>query len=270
MNLLLPWIRVFLAVFAYIVIALLAATIVRRVGKNLKEMESRTSPPVLIVGAITNLCVLGTTLLLLLFLDKRPFSTLGILFSNKDAAFATIGAVTIFVLGAAFVGLLKQSGRFQVSPNKPSKDFSETVNLFGGVIVLLIVALQEEVLYRGYITLNLLSFGPVVVIVVSTIIFAAIHLLTNRGNLYQIGSWLVAGTIFSYVYLITGSIWVPVVLHFATDVTNLLVFNIAGQFSLFKISPKITPRPMASFRVTTAVVLVGVLLALFGTTIRLV
>ena len=44
MNLLLPWIRIFLAVFAYIVIALLASAIVRKIGQNLKEMEGRTSP----------------------------------------------------------------------------------------------------------------------------------------------------------------------------------------------------------------------------------
>ena len=114
MNLLLPWIRIFLAVFAYIAIALLASTIIRKIGKNLKEMGNRTSPKVLFVGAIANLCVLGTTLLFLLFLDKRPISSLGILFSNKDVAFAAIGSVTILILATAFVGFLKQSGRFQV------------------------------------------------------------------------------------------------------------------------------------------------------------
>ena len=130
MNLLLPWIRIFLAVFAYIVIALLASAIVRKIGQSLKEMEGRTSPKVLFVGAITNLFVLGTTLLLLVFLDKRTISSLGIHFSNRDLAFAAIGAVTIFILAAAFVGLLKQSGRFQVNPNKPLKNFSEAVKLF--------------------------------------------------------------------------------------------------------------------------------------------
>ena len=107
MNLLLPWIRIFMA-----------SAFIRKIGQNLKEMEGRTSPQILFVGAITNLCVLGSTLLLLVLLDKRPISTLGILFLNKDLVFATIGAVTIFILAAAFVGLLKQSGRFQVNPSK--------------------------------------------------------------------------------------------------------------------------------------------------------
>ena len=269
MNLLLPWIRIFIAVFAYIVIALLASTIIRKIGKNLREMGNRTSPKVLFVGAIANLCVLGITLLLLLFLDKQPISSLGILFSKKELTFAAIGSVTILILATVFVGFLKQSGQFQVSPIKPFKKFSETVNFFGGVIVLFIVALQEEVLYRGYITLNLLSFGPTIVILASTIIFTAIHLLTNRVSFYQILSWLIGGAIFSYVYLITGSIWVPVILHFTTDLTNMLVFNIAGQFSLFKISPSITARPLASFRVATAIILIGILVTLFGTAIRL-
>ena len=269
MNLLLPWIRIILAVFAYIVIALLASTIIRKTGKNLKEMGNRTSPKVLFIGAIANLCVLGTTLLLLLFLDNRPISSLGILFSKKELTFTAIGSVTILILATVFVGLLRQSGRFQVKQNKPLNNFSETVNFLGGVIVLLIVALQEEVLYRGYITLNLLSFGPTIVILASTIIFTAIHLLTNRVSFYQILSWLIWGAIFSYVYLITGSIWVPAVLHFTTDLTNMLVFNIAGQFSLFEISPSITARPLASFRVATAVVLIGILVTLFWTVIRL-
>ena len=91
MNLLLPWIRIFLAVFAYIVIALLASAIVRKIGQNLKEMEGRTSPQVLFVGAITNLCVLGTTLLLLVFLDKRTISSLGILFRIRTWLLLRLG-----------------------------------------------------------------------------------------------------------------------------------------------------------------------------------
>ena len=43
MSVFLPWIRIFLAVLAYILFALLASVIVRRIGKDLKEMEGRSS-----------------------------------------------------------------------------------------------------------------------------------------------------------------------------------------------------------------------------------
>ena len=140
------------------------------------------------------MCVLATTILLLVFLDKRPVRSLGISFSDKDLAFTIIGAATIFVLAVAFIGLLRISGKFQVRPHNPVGNFAEILNLSGGLVVLLIVALQEEVLYRGYITLNLLSYGPVVVVITSAILFTAIHLLTNRANAFQIVSWLVVGS----------------------------------------------------------------------------
>lgn len=78
-----------------------------------------------------------------------------------------------------------------------------------GIVVLLIVAVQEEVLFRGYITLNLISYDPVVIIAVSTILFTAVHFLTNKVNIYQIMAWLLAGAVFSYSYLVTKSIWIP-------------------------------------------------------------
>jgi hypothetical protein len=71
-NNLLPWIHIFLAILAYILIALLASAITRKLGGNLKEMEERSSPRVLVTGAIANLCVLAITLMLLRFLDGQP------------------------------------------------------------------------------------------------------------------------------------------------------------------------------------------------------
>ncbi|MEZ4863703.1 MAG: CPBP family intramembrane glutamic endopeptidase [Caldilineaceae bacterium] len=269
MYLLLPWLRIFVAVLAYIVLALLAAAAVRRVGSDLKEMAGRTAPQMLLIGAVTNLLVLAITLLLLLFWDRRPLQSLGLAFSSQDLDFTLIGAALIFVLATAFVGLVNQSDRFQVQFHKSLQDSYEIANLVGTLVVLLIVALQEEVLYRGYITLNLLPYGPTVVIIASTLIFAAIHLLTNRGSFAQIVSWIVGGAFFAYLYLITGSIWIPVVLHFVTDVTNMVVFNIVGQYSLFSISPALTTRLRSAFRVVSALILVAILLTFYGPMIKL-
>jgi Type II CAAX prenyl endopeptidase Rce1-like len=101
------------------------------------------------------------------------------------------------------------------------------------------------------------SHRPVVIILASTLIFAAIHLITNRANFYQILSWLISGAIFAYAYLVSGSIWVPIVIHFATDLTNVFVFNIVGQLSLFTITPAPTLRQRALVRVVFAILLVA-------------
>ena len=131
------------------------------------------------------------------------------------------------------------------------------------------MAIQEEVLFRGYITLNLRSYGPVVIIIVSTILFVAIHLLTNHTNFYQLISWFLGGAVLAYAYLISGSIWVSIVLHFATDMINMVVLDIAGQYSLFTISPSLGERQRAAYRVIYAVVLVVAFIVFYGVQIKI-
>ena len=268
-NDLLPWIHIFLAIFAYILIALLASVTTRKIDGNLKEMKERSSPRVLVVGAIANLCVLATTLMLLRFLDGRPVSALGFSFSSQDLIFTIVSIAAIFALAVAFIGFLRRTGRCQVEMHSPVKDMAGTWAMIAGLTVLLIVAIQEEVLFRGYITLNLLSYGPVVIIIVSTILFVAIHLLTNRTNFYQIVSWFLGGAVFAYAYLISGSIWVPIMLHFATDTINMVVFDIVGQYSLFTISPSLGERRRAAYRATYAVVLVVAFIVFYGLHIKI-
>ncbi len=67
-----------------------------------------------------------------------------------------------------------------------------------------------------------------------------------------------------YAYLITGTIWVPVVLHFATDMINVLIFDILGESSIFEITPSLTAGHRAGYRVVYALALVIALLVFFG------
>jgi hypothetical protein len=56
MNNFIPWIRIILATFVYILFAMGASIVVRRGGDDLKEIEGRTSQRILVIGAIANLC----------------------------------------------------------------------------------------------------------------------------------------------------------------------------------------------------------------------
>lgn len=139
-----------------------------------------------------------------------------------------------------------------------------------GLAVLLIVAAQEEVVYRGYVTLNLLTLGPGTVIVVSTSLFVLIHFLTNRVNVYQIASWVISGLVLVIAYLTSGSIWVPIFIHFAIDATNVLVFNITGQFSLFAFSPALTERQRVGYCLVYGLTTLAAILAFYGMSVKLV
>ncbi|MGD8427588.1 MAG: type II CAAX endopeptidase family protein [Balneolaceae bacterium] len=265
----LPWLRITAAIIVYVIFALLALIVTSKMDIDLKKMESRTSVPILFIGAFANLCILGIILLLLTFWDGHPLGSLGLSFLTKDFLYSAIGIGLIFFAAVIFIYLVQASGRATLTFEKPAKDQSDMIGLIGGIVTLFIVALQEEVLYRGYITLNLLQYSPAIIIIVTTILFTVIHLITNRGGFYQILSWLMGGALFSYIYLITGSIWVPILLHFATDLNNMLIFNIAGRFSFFRISPAITKRQLAFYKIVTSLMLVAILLALYGPSFNL-
>jgi hypothetical protein len=117
-----------------------------------------------------------------------------------------------------FLNWLKRNGKFQVTRQAPFRANGSILNLVTGLLVVFIIAAQEEVLYRGYIFLNLNVFGPYVYLVGSTLIFVLIHFLTNRVSLHQIISWTLSGLVLATAFLISGSIWVPVLLRLPGDV----------------------------------------------------
>lgn len=265
-----PWFHIIIGVGVYIFFALSASFVISKTGRNHKDMESRTSPIMMVIGAVTNLCVLILILLLLKYLDGRSISSLSLLFRGIDFYTSLLGIIAILGTAVAFVVYLKKKRITKVDFQIPFKTRSAISKMIITAGVLFIVALQEEVLYRGYITLNLISKGPLIVILVSTIIFTAIHLFTNRASLYQIISWLLGGALFSYVYLVSGTIWVPVILHFATDLINVIIFNIAGKYSFFIISPSLTKRQMATYKIITTAALVSIFLIIYGPTLRMI
>ena len=269
MNALLPWLHIALGVLVYVIFALLASVVAQKAGQNMKEMEGRTAPSMIAIGMVGNLSILVVILLLVKFYDPHSISALGFSFGLRSLTFTLVALFFISVLALFFVLWLRRSGRVEVEVHGPARNAAELGDLILGWLLLFVVAAQEEVLFRGYITLNLLQYGPWIILLITTGIFAGIHVLTNRVSFYQLLSWLIGGAILGYAYLVTGSIWVPIFLHFATDLINVLVFNIVGQSSLFTITPSLTAGHRAGYRVAYALALAATLLAFYGPTLAI-
>jgi membrane protease YdiL (CAAX protease family) len=259
-----PWLHIFVAYLTYIVIAILTSVIVRKTAGDLKDFASRNSPRVLLLGVAANLLAMLIVILLLVFWDRQPVDALGLAFHTTDAMAAFGGLFLTFGLGIAFLVFLEHTGRITSLTAKSPVQSGQIPGMLLGLAVLVAIVLQEEVLNRGYITLNLLMLGPLGIILVSTTIFVLIHLLTNRPNLYQILSWIISGLVLALAYLLSGSLWVPIILHYATDAVNILVFNITGQFSFFQTVPTLSEGQRAAFRVTYVVVLTLLLVVIYG------
>jgi membrane protease YdiL (CAAX protease family) len=261
--------HIFLAVCIYFAFAVSASWVAQKAGLNLKDMASRTSSQLLLIGAAANLGALLAILILMRVLDAQPVSALGLSFQPKDRLFSISATVGTFGLAVIFLTWLKRGGRFQVTSHEPVRGVKGTLNLVVGLVVLFCVALQEEVLYRGYVFLNLAQFNPLIIVASSTLVFVAIHFLTNRVSVHQILSWLLSGLVLGAAYLISGSIWVPILIHFAIDATNVLIFNITGQFSFYTISPALTERDRTAYRVAYGLAMVIFILIIYGPVLRL-
>jgi len=74
----------------------------------------------------------------------------------------------------------------------------------------------EEVLWRGFLIWYLSQFMPLwVAALVSGVGFGLAHAYQGATNLPQIA---LVGTIFAALYLLSGSLWLPMVLHAALDI----------------------------------------------------
>jgi membrane protease YdiL (CAAX protease family) len=267
---LVPWLRIGAAVLVYLLAAIASMAAVRRTGADLRDVAARTSPIVLAIGAAGNLAALAGVLLLLVVVDGRPVSDLGLGITLVDAVVLAVLVAANFGLGRWFVRVRGgrrvtpgADGAAQEIAHAPAHRTSVAPQLLG-LTVLALVALQEEVLYRGYVTLNLADLGWPVVVVASTVIFVAIHFLTNRAPWPQVASWTASGVLLVVAYLTSGSIWVPVILHFAIDVSNVVVFDIAGPAWSHGGGRRLRDGERAAFRVAYAVAAVAVLLAAYG------
>ena len=90
-----------------------------------------------------------------------------------------------------------------------------SVQLNWTMAVSIMAGIAEEIVYRGFVyqQFNLLMPWPLA-LVLTNVVFALMHYATNPRNM--INTW-VLGMIFSAAYLLTGTLWLSIILHIAVD-----------------------------------------------------
>jgi membrane protease YdiL (CAAX protease family) len=98
--------------------------------------------------------------------------------------------------------------------------------LLAGLLVL-VVAVSEEIIFRGYLILRLRgvtgsTFGSVLL---SALIFSLGHGYEGSAGVVTVGFM---GLFFALVYLWRGSLVAPVVIHFLQDFTGIVLAPFLG------------------------------------------
>lgn len=144
------------------------------------------------------------------FIDKKSFKSLGFNWANykSDFIFGLIGGFVL--IGFGFVVLM-------VLGNLSVNDISFNWALIIGYILLFsISAANEEIMVRGYILNNFFdSMNKYIALVVSSLIFAAMHLANANITFLSVTNIFLAGILLGIYYVHKQNLWLPISLHFS-------------------------------------------------------
>lgn len=99
------------------------------------------------------------------------------------------------------------------------------------------VAVVEEIIFRAYLLTGLkVAWGRTIALVVMAVVFSLLHApaLEGQSPLTLAAALLLLagfGLVFGWVYLRTGSLWLPVGIHFAWDFVENDLLNLSGDMA---------------------------------------
>jgi len=106
------------------------------------------------------------------------------------------------------------------------------------IIITFIFALQEEILFRGFLLNSLnLKFSATTSLLISSLVFSSIHSINNNFSTIAAFNTFLGGIFFGTIYLKTRSLWFPVFFHYFWNLFQTLFIgsNISGNPSDIKL-----------------------------------
>jgi len=137
-----------------------------------------------------------------------------------------LGAV-LFVpmtFGAAWLESVLRAAGFSVPATPlpaltPAQDLGQ---LLLATVLVIIVAVAEETIFRGYLMLRLIAVteSPTAAVALSAVLFSLGHGYEGSAGVITVGAM---GAVFAVVYLWRGSLVAPMTMHFLQDFIGIVV-----------------------------------------------
>lgn len=210
------------ATLASLAWSVLAMSLMRAAGVDLKSVIGAFTPRALAIAAVSYVLILATTLALAFGLDSLTPSALGFGLPGSGVGLA-IGEVALTL--AMLWGLVALLRRWlgTAPAEEPSVRAARARRRWLAVPLLVVGALWEEALYRGYFLALLRPIGLPLSVGISAGVFTAIHFVTSKGTALRALNWLLGGLALAFIYLDSESIWVATAAHFSRNLGNALV-----------------------------------------------
>jgi membrane protease YdiL (CAAX protease family) len=164
--------------------------------------------------------VFAFTLFMRRLVDRESFESLGFTwtgYSNEAGlgfftAFAILGIGSLILVAIGYLSFITIT-------------FDATRFLME-IVVMIIVAFVEELLFRGYLLHNLmLSLNKWIALVISALLFSAFHSANPDVSVFAIVNIFIAGLLLGINYIFTKNLWFGIFFHFAWNYLQGPVFG---------------------------------------------
>src|SRR5215468_4715328 len=195
------------------------------------------SPGMILTYAVLVVWVVAVSWVCLRFLERMKISSLG--FALRGGWFGDVlkGCAIGGLMIASVVTLQIIGGGARLSFNPILRQEQGAINwagvrmvaaeMFAALVLLILAAAFEELIFRGYAFQTLLRGAPAIVpILLFSIYFGWAHWNNPNRTLFSTANTALAGVWLSIAYLRTRSLWFPTALHFMWNWTMGAFFGI--------------------------------------------
>ncbi|MCS3800315.1 lysostaphin resistance A-like protein [Niastella sp. OAS944] len=223
--------RALLFLFAFFSCAILAGMVSNLIitgsltiveGKGLAEQKLGS---IILTVGIVAIMVIALTVIFRRFIDRRSVKSMGFHWSPFQADAFTGFNLGITLLGTATL-LLHATGNLVWSAAHLNAS-----DLLKGFILMALIALIEEIVFRAYILNNLLqSLQKWVALGVSAAMFTLAHASNPGISTVAVANLLLAGALLGINYIYTRNIWFAVFFHFSWNFIQgpVLGYTVSG------------------------------------------
>ncbi|MEJ2210727.1 MAG: type II CAAX endopeptidase family protein [Anaerolineae bacterium] len=182
------------------------------------------------VSTILRDLALVSLILYFVWRNREGTRSLGWTFRNfwKDVLIGVVLFVPVNV-GTSYLDQFLQSIGFS-APSTPLPATTATGGIGQivlGVILVIIVAIAEETIFRGYLILRFkrITTSAAWAVIISSFIFSLGHGYEGTSGVVTVG---VMGAIFAVIYLWRQSLTAPMVMHFLQDFLGIVLLPLLG------------------------------------------
>ncbi len=226
------WLRAVIFLVAFLLVSTLIGIIAgiiittTHVGETITIQDIWSSPLRPVMVLISTLTGFLLVWIFTKFIDKRSLYSLGFRWKGFGHQAATGFFLPFGILG---IGTLVLS--FSKYLTWGDVQFDSTL-FFINLVLMLLIAFSEELIFRGYILNNLMqSFNRYIALITSAVLFAALHMSGAGMNILPLFNIFLAGILLGLNYSFTRNLWFGIAFHFTWNFFQgpVLGYKVSGK-----------------------------------------